>query len=522
MPSKFSRKALLLTVSVISVIYFIEYISVIGDYESTVVDKNEYTRRTVVDKKKYTKVSLVKSINVSLIVDMKGHSSNPKKTSRYLPSEEYLPLSRELESVISSSCRPDALGIIDRKCNESVCKYCNAFPQHSTPDKSDIDAETALYIRNHVLFTVITGSYDNFTRMDLLQCTWLQHVPSNNLYVITDNANKAEVTDQNGYTRHGIYVEGELPKGVTLNERDKVGGYSLDWSKAQYRFFQGLSIMSERATGKKVTFGKENTVTPEHDDNGTARTEELNRGEIHWIVLVDDDTFINLNGLVAFFKRHDEGNQPIYSSDLGWGGAGHLFNVAAARRIVDRLFSSCVVPYMIGRSLVSDTTLKKCIPRMGIRHHRNKRLSHCQATFIRNKLKSKWFISAHIKRDIVMPLPLALLRIRLLYQVVYRRNITCAYDILMHMGSCAYGHTCKVGTCRLDNDLRSLNDFRALMSLDSRIHGLEDSAMIIRKHFTRNISNKITMGDKATQAATILSHEYSWWDDSSPNLLFNL
>ena len=364
-----------------------------------------------------------------------------------------------LETILSTHCTETngavAKNGIRQVCNPRKCRLCRGFVagddaqagRDTDGDVAPLAAETKDYLRSHVLFSVITGNFDKFLRLELAHCTWLQHVPPENVFLMT---NKREPLDEMNQAQfRGTWVEGGLPSGMTFSPSQLTAkGYTIDWIKAQYRFVEGLQLMANRSA----------------EDSS-----------IRWIAVVDDDTFVNLNALVTFFQRLDKskGNVPVYVGDRGWGGAGHFFNAMAAGILRTKLHDYCTVPHMVKKSRASDEALKKCVPAMGIQVISDRLFSHCQANNLKKKLIRGDHISAHVKRDVTLPLSLAIFRMRLYYQVIYERNVTCAYHLLLHFGSCAYGSSCKISSCDTLHDRHALMDFNALVNVERQLRSQE-------------------------------------------------
>jgi hypothetical protein len=324
----------------------------------------------------------------------------------------------------------------------------------------------AEYIRSHVLISVITGSFERFFRVDLMLCSWLSHVPRENLFVLTD---KSKWNDG----RHGRWLEAKLPKDVVFSKKQMAAkGYTIHWIRAQYRFFQAFSVMNDAIERNASVHGR-----------------------IRWMIVLDDDTIADLTAMVHMLMEHDAAQlkrlgslpetispyrlqdpgawkavdglvdgasrafAPLYLGDEGWGGAGHFMNLAAALVFHKRGAEECVAKFMVKKFYASDVTLKRCVPAMGIRVVNDKRLSHCQAVYLRKKLLSGTHVTTHVKRDVVPPRALAMWRVRLYYQVIYHRNTSAAFDLLMNVGACAYGASCKLRHCGVKEDAQRLSFF---------------------------------------------------------------
>ncbi|KAJ9444102.1 hypothetical protein DIPPA_11709 [Diplonema papillatum] len=287
---------------------------------------------------------------------------------------------------------------------------------------------TVEYIRRFVSFSITTGSADGFFRADLILCTWLYHVPGSSLFFFTDNVQKAG-------DRFGNWVQDVIPQGVSFSkEQQAARGYNIDWARAQFRFLYGLKYI----------------IQNDRDSNTGKR----------WFFLVDDDTFVNLDGLVAKLRELDSRGHTQhgrYFGDRGWGGAGHLFDRAASETLLRRLDRDCIGKYMVQSFHASDVTLQKCAPSIGLKVIKEDMMSHCQATYLREKLLTGRLVSLHTKRDMAKPDMLAAWRMRLHYQVMYHKNVT-AYNLLMKVGNCAYGG-CRSSLCREEHDKTKMELF---------------------------------------------------------------
>jgi hypothetical protein len=374
----------------------------------------------------------------------------------------------------------------------------------------DVTQEDREYVANHVLFALVTGSFEKFFRIDIALCTWLQHVPHSNFVVVTDNATRAVqglVEDGPASQRLGVtWLEGRLPPGVKLSKKQMAAkGYTEGWIKAQFRFIQGLEALAAIAR------------VPGHDRHGFDHSTLASHNAPHptsgprWFVILDDDTFLSLPALVRMLREADSNLcrklgagtpgppttqpagddaggggsntdeppltdagssasvgdvtspvgatascsarklRPTYFGERGWGGAGHVFNYAAVEAFLGRGYEPCVDRNMVEKFYASDVALRKCLPGAGVYQVTENRMSHCQATFLRERLVSGKHATSHVKRELdQQPRLLALWRMRLYYQAMYQRNRT-AYSTLMDVGACAYG-SCKIGRCQQDHD----------------------------------------------------------------------
>ncbi|ORC86351.1 uncharacterized protein TM35_000292330 [Trypanosoma theileri] len=419
---------------------------------------------------------------------------------------------------------PDAIS----SCRSSICRFCEVMMLNNT--ESVLHPSVLAYIQQYVMIGVVTGSHDNFFRVDLALCTWLGHIAAKNLFIFTDTANTSD-------GRHGTWIETDNTTASKQLHKRMLHrtGYSVGWMRAQYRFFHAFS----------------------HFANLINSTDAYYR-HVRWLIVVDDDSFIDLHALVRFLHRRDLSNlirmlergkhaeptlvqerchhpvgataeeisrcmalpetmaylqqqkqkqqeveeqgksvprrslsdpnsealmidsamwnittallhspasvaalDPIYIGDHGWGGAGHYMNTAALRLFAQHGEEKCVQRHLIHGRLASDTALHRCLPSLGIHRTGDTVLSHCQARFLQRRMLDGELVSMHAKRDEVLPQFLAMWRMRLYYQVIYHRNHT-AYNVLMQVGACAYGYTCKTRNCRKEEDAAALTAFTQL------------------------------------------------------------
>jgi hypothetical protein len=375
------------------------------------------------------------------------------------------------------------IGDASRCAASRGCTMCNDF----LLDNSDVHVPPSVqqYLSQHVLFGVITGSFEHFFRVDVGYCTWMAHLPISNVFIFTDRANTSG-------NRPGTWLDPQLPAKVRFSPAQlRAKGYTIHWIRAQYRFIQAMQMLGSMARkGEPVRHA-------------------------HWVVVVDDDTFVDVRALARLLhnydmrnlrnaiaknvsfafedssslksgpatiaaRRPDEGDEEqlalisaardaigmTYLGDKGWGGAGHFLNYGAATYFAERS-DECVDQFMVRRFLASDETLKRCLPRLGGIQVVNERLlSHCQAHFLKKRLLRGDHATSHAKRDFVLPRKLAIWRLRLYYQVVYHRNLT-AYRLLQKVGACAFGYSCKIKSCDAQHDSDALQLYLNLSGNDS-------------------------------------------------------
>eukprot|EP01064_Diplonema_japonicum_P017775 TRINITY_DN260_c9_g1_i1.p1 TRINITY_DN260_c9_g1~~TRINITY_DN260_c9_g1_i1.p1 ORF type:complete len:414 (+),score=69.91 TRINITY_DN260_c9_g1_i1:85-1326(+) len=355
-----------------------------------------------------------------------GKEQTPDQQESSMTSMEDFPMVSIENQPFAEGCTvPKGQSLMDN----GDTRFCKLPWLHNSGNHASCVPNTTLsYVEKYVSMAVTTGSGDGFFRADLGLCTWMYHVPVTSLYFFTDNVGLAG-------DRRGQWVEDKLPEGVTFSkEQIEAKGYTLPWIKAQFRFLYGLQYIIK--------------ADREHNTNK------------RWFLLLDDDTFVNLDGLVAKLKELDRVRGPLkgrYLGERGWGGAGHLFDRAASETLLRKIDSACITPYMVKSFHASDVTLQKCTPGIGLKPIMEYTMSHCGASFLRNRMLTGRQVTMHVKRDMVKPNMLAAWRVRLYYQVVYHRNIT-AYKLLMKVGNCAYG-SCKNTACLGSHDKTAMEIF---------------------------------------------------------------
>lgn len=321
-------------------------------------------------------------------------------------------------------------------CREGCSDLCELMRARDVVAERDVSAGAQRYLADHVFFVVVTGSFEKFFRIDVALCLWLQHVPAANAIILSDNASVALRTDVHQRRSKFTWIEGSVPPEAKFTPKQlRARGYTLSWIKAQFRFTQGL-LYALNVTAND----------PRMDD-------------IKWFVIVDDDTFTNVNALVDMLKEYDlrADLRPRYLFERGWGGAGHVFSAHAAQLFHDNGYQNCVVELMAHKFFASDVALKRCLPGLGIHTITESRMSHCQANYLRERLLSGKHVTSHVKRDMVRPWRFALWRMRLYYQTMYHSNRT-AYQLLLEVGACAYG-SCRLSKCLEEHDAAAMARF---------------------------------------------------------------
>ncbi|KEG08677.1 hypothetical protein DQ04_06661020 [Trypanosoma grayi] len=406
-------------------------------------------------------------------------------------------------------------------CRASVCRLCDTMLLHNAA--SVVHPAVLAYIRRHVVIGVVTGSYEKFFRVDLSLCTWMGHVPARNLFIFTDAANTSDgrhgtwiETDttaasqrlHSGMLRHTGYSQGwmraqyrffhafsHFSQLVTRGNSSNSGGDTayrdVRWAIVvdddtfldlhalvrllHRRDLSNLDRMAAAARHSEPPLLQERCgrwtgasggevaaciALPDSWDR-LQRKQRVSRG------LHDRDSEALVVGSPLWNATTDRALlgpaaaaalDPLYLGDRGWGGAGHYMNVAALRLFAQGGEEKCVQRYLIRGGLASDAALHRCVPSLGIHRTGDGVLSHCQARYLRHHLLGGDLVSIHAKRDVVPPPLLAVWRMRLYYQVLYHRNRT-AYDVLMRVGACAYGYSCKLRSCSHAEDAAALNEF---------------------------------------------------------------
>jgi len=166
--------------------------------------------------------------------------------------------------------------------------------------------------------------------------------------------------------------------------------------------------------------------------------------------------------MVVMLRRYDKsrGSIPLYLGDHGWGGAGHFFNKAAGA-VLRQHMDGCIYRHMVKSFKASDVMLKKCVAELSITTEWDRLLSHCQANFLRERMIDSHQVTFHLKREMIEPHLLAIWRLRLYYQVVYLKNHTSGYRLLLKVGSCAYG-SCKNNKCDKKHDEDAVQLFQKM------------------------------------------------------------
>lgn len=301
-----------------------------------------------------------------------------------------------------------------------------------SPRNECIDDEAVEWFRRHVLLGIVSGKEGAF-RVEVSQCSWLGHFPPENVFCFSD------VVSSQPRTPHS-WVAGVLPRGVEERDGDvfspfitkgyvrevrRAGqGYSAGWVVAQFRFPQAVDHLLREA-------------------------EQRGNGTVQWVMVIDDDTIVNLNHLVKRLKGLDA-SKPWYLSRRGWGGAGHLYSHEAMRRM-RRALPECVDKWMVRQFRASDTMLLKCAEHAKLTRQLEHTMSHCPASRAGvEKMLSADQVTFHGKKDFYPPVVLTTFRVGLYYLASYCKDRTAA-ELAVFYSSCAFGN-CKAPGCTKEKD----------------------------------------------------------------------
>lgn len=158
------------------------------------------------------------------------------------------------------------------KAGSYKCRLAQEFDLRWAPRA--VHSTAKQYIADHVLFAIPTSSHDDHFRMDAMFCTWLSYVSENNIFVVTNNVERA-------LERPGKWVKGTTPAGFVpaeWNARHVAHRDIPGWVEYQFRFFDAFREAFEEAE---------------------------KRPQVRWVAVVDDVTFVNLNAMVMMLHEHD-------------------------------------------------------------------------------------------------------------------------------------------------------------------------------------------------------------------------
>jgi hypothetical protein len=312
-----------------------------------------------------------------------------------------------------------------------------------------VSRDTIEYLRKNVLMAIVTGREDTF-RVEVSQCTWLSHFPTENAYVFSDVVPEAPRTPQQ-------WVRGDLPAGVVERDGDLFSdhiakgyvkavrsagqGYSASWIVAQFRFPQALQVLADRMQRES---------------------------DLQWALLIDDDTVVNFDALVKRLKELDP-KEPHYLSRKGWGGAGHLYSREAMQRVHARI-SECIDKWMVRQFKASDAMLLKCADHLRLKQHLEATMTHCPASHLREAgLMNKNLATLHAKKDMYPPILLATWR-SALYYLASSCQSAAAASLAVEFSACAFG-SCKSAHCTKAHDDERLQKWTSL-SRNNTLHTL--------------------------------------------------
>lgn len=327
---------------------------------------------------------------------------------------------------------------------------------------SCVTKEAYDYASKHILFVIITGADATF-RVEVSQCTWLSQLPPQNVLVITDSLPhpkprtphqwiRAKLPDGMTATKNGDFVSEFMPKGYLHAVKSAGQGYGASWIAAQTRFTYGLHVAA-----------KKSHVNP----------------DIRWVMLMDDDTIVQLDHLVNRVKLINDTQVPWYFSRKGWGGAGHLYSRNAMERVHDKLHE-CVDKWFVRQFRASDTLLLKCAGHLKLRTQMEGTMSHCPASSKPELIESTRQISMHGKKDFYPPILLATWRISLYYLSMYCRSPRAMKEVVV-WSACTYGASCKRSSCDKVADERRERKWKEF-SKDETIENFYDEVFVPGKY----------------------------------------
>lgn len=337
-----------------------------------------------------------------------------------------------------------------------TCHGSANFERCATP-------QATKYFSDRALFAIVTGAESAF-RVEVSQCTWLAHFPSESVFVFSDkipfDARRLRYTWVEGMLPRGVQeVDGDvfsekISKGYLREVRRAGQGYSASWIVAQFRFLQALENFMIRL-GILVPSKASSMFYYGNHSGSTALPPPLlpNREAIEWIIIGDDDTIVQIDALVARLRslELDSRKRPLYLSQTGWGGAGHVFSRAALMKLRDTL-PQCIERWMVRQFRASDAMMVKCAELAHLEKIKDPTLSHCPASNVREGgLLSPNQVTVHAKKDFYAPVLLATWRIGLYYYAMYCRSAEAAKWAVWFSG-CAFG-SCKHALCGKQHDV---------------------------------------------------------------------
>ena len=197
------------------------------------------------------------------------------------------------------------------------------------------------------------------------------------------------------------------------------------------------------------------------DKNALRRAAAAASLDYKWFVVIDDDTIVNINHLVARLQQVSSNpNIPWYLSRKGWGGAGHAFNSLALSKL-RAILPQCLESYMLRSFRASDAMLLKCAGAAKLTLQKEQTMSHCPASNLGPKgMSSRTQATFHGKKDFYPPVLLTTWRVYLYYIATYCLDEGAA-ELAAEWSACAYG-SCKASGCTKEKDAAMRKKWLAL------------------------------------------------------------
>lgn len=151
---------------------------------------------------------------------------------------------------------------------------CSNYPIDWAAD--DLHPLARDYLEKHVVLVVVTSRTTQDSRLRAAWCTWLSHLPESSLLVVSD-----DVGANKGLFPGTWWPGGLLPTltPVQIVQREGLHTAAPSWVAGQVRYLDAISI--------------------------GMRTAQSGLREVRWVGVVSDETFINLNELVATLHSND-------------------------------------------------------------------------------------------------------------------------------------------------------------------------------------------------------------------------
>lgn len=323
---------------------------------------------------------------------------------------------------------------------------------HGTQFIPDCTSRAAFeYAAKHILFVIVTGGAATY-RVEVSQCTWLGKLPADNIYVITDRLPTPRPRTPHHWLRAelpagmrhrgdtGDFESDFMTKGYVHAVRKAGQGYNAGWILAQTRFTYGLKYAANVAVATNSGSNAGNQSGSRSSSSSTSSGKH-----IKWIMLIDDDTIVQLDHLVERVRHIDENQHPWYFSRRGWGGAGHLYGKKAIEILHDRLHE-CEHKYFVRQFRASDAMLLKCAGHLKLRDQMEHTMSHCPAATRPENVENPHQVTMHGKKDFYPPVLKATWRVSLYYLAMYCKSPKAVKDVVK-WSACTYGASCKRATC---------------------------------------------------------------------------